>query len=334
MQTYPYEQSRSYLKRQRSDSDYATPHAYATYARGTMPQYGMPSSTAYGQQPQPAQHDPQQHMAHMVTPVQQSMMPSWQHPQSSYSAPSGGGSMSMGGASYFGSTTGSGHAPRLQTYGQTSPLYGGRPPNELYAGMNNLPTPVSEQSIGSTHSSIGGYGQSAPLSASLPPRGPPVQSYDIPNPTAQYPPQSHGYGQTSQTYQTPSSNISFDHHPQESQGYSGSPNIYNVPQQPTAYSGGHAEGFSSNDMPLGSSMLNREFPGAGAFPAPAAPPSHPPTQEPGGDGGTYGNLSGHASDMAGYSHVDAKSAQPHHQQQSAAYPTPHQTSPTQLQDHG
>lgn len=339
VQNYPYDQqNRGYLKRQRSDSDYNSPVAYSTYGRGTMEHYGMPSSSAYGHQPQPPQHNPQSQMAHMVTTVQQSIMPSWQHPHPSYSAPPSGSGMGVGGASYYGANTGNTQAARGQTYGQTSPLYGARASSELYSNVNNLPTPVSEQSIGSAQSSLGGYGQQTQLGTGLSSRGPPVQPYDLSNPSAQYAPQQHNYSQSAQAYQPPSTNVSFEHHASnplkiEAHGYTDSPNVYHVPPQQSAYSGGGVEGFSSSDLPLGSSMLNREFSGASAYaqPPPQAPP---PAQEPGGDAGAYSGMHVPTSDMSGYRHVNAKSAQPHPQQQSAAYPTPHQTSPTQLQDHG
>lgn len=317
VQTYPYEQpERGYIKRQRSDSDYASPHAYPDYARSTMQQYGLPSNTAYGQHPpQPPQNDQQTHMANMM-PMQQSMIPGWQQPQASYPT-SIGGSMAMSGGSYYGGSTSSAQPPRTQLYTHTSPLYGGRPSNDIYSGMNSLPTPTSEQSLGSTQSSVAGYGQTAPLSA-LPSQEHQAQHYDLSN-RQYHPPPPQNYRQTTQSYHNPASNVLYDQHPTgsvkiESQGYSS--NLYSAPPH-TTYS--TAEGFTSNDLPLSSGMLNREFPGAYQ--------QQPHGQAQGQEPGAYAEIAGGEPDISGYQ--QAKS-----HQQSAAYPTPHQTSPAQLQDHG
>lgn len=253
-----------------------------------------------------------------MAPTQQGGMPSWQRSQAPYSAPIS--AMGMSGGSYFSSgapvTKSVNYAP------QTSPQYGGRGSTELYGSLNNLPTPVSEQSLGSTQSSFGSYGQPAALSATLPSRGPPVQHYDLSNASSQYPPQPGQYGQTSPQYHTSASNLGYDQHPQPSQStikmegqpYGDSPNIYNAPPPPPQHAYSETESFTSTDLPLSSGMLNREYPGA--YPQP------PPPQ--GQETGAYGELS--EQDVAAYH--QAKSRQP------AGYPTPHQTSPTHLRDHG
>lgn len=266
-----------------------------------------------------------------MAPTQQSMLSGWQRSQAPYSAPVGGG-MGAGG-SYFSSGASGGTTPRGLSYTQHSGAqFGGRGSGDLYSGMSSLPTPVSEQSMGSGQSSLAGYSQSAQLSGSLPPRGQQVQQYDLANPSSQYPPQAGTYGQQPQTYPHPSSVLSYD--PQttpnpiksDTSGYSDSPNLYHPPPPQNAYPG--AENFSSADLPLGSGMLNREYPGPAAYQQ--QQPPQPQSQEPGG----YGEMPGAEQEhhIAGYpSHQhDAKSQQP------AAYPTPqHQTSPTeQLRDHG
>ena len=324
MHNYPYDdQQRSHIKRQRSDSDYNSPHGYPAYVGGTMQQYGMPTNSAYGLLPsQPPQTDPQAQMGSMMTPVQQGMMSGWQRSQAPYSAPVGAG-IGMSGGSYFGSGSSTVQTPRNLNYGQqtsSQTQYGGRGSNEFYSGLSSLPTPVSEQGLSSAQPSIAGYGQSTPLSVGLPPRGQPVQQYDLSNASSQYPSQPGQYSHTSPQYHTPTSNVTYE--PQQPQnpikaeashGYSDSPHLYNAPPQ-NAYPG--VESFSSTDLPLSSGMLNREF--SGAYPQQPAVQA----QEP----GTYAEMP--EQDLAGYHTQQPKSQQP------AAYPTPHQTSPTHLRDHG
>lgn len=333
VQTYGYDQSgRSYIKRQRSASDYTSPHAYPAYARSTTQPYGMPGGGAYGQvAPQPPQNEQQAHMAGMMS-MQQSMMPGWQQSQAQYGAPVGGG-MGMSGHSYYEGSTNDPQPPRTQGYSHTSPIYTGRGTGDMYSGMSSLPTPTSEQSMGSTQSSLSTYAHSTQLGAALPSREQHAQHYELSNPSPQYPPQPQSHYPTTQSYQAPGSNNPYEQHPpleaikMESQpGYGDSPNLYNAPAQST-YSA--SDGFSSNDLPLSTGMLNREFSGAYRHeqhqaPQPPRPQEPDPYPEMAGDGSGNNNV----PDIPGY---PAAKSQP----QPAAYPTPHHTSPTShLQDHG
>lgn len=324
VQTNVYDpQARGFMKRQRSDSEYSSPHGYPAYGTNPMQQYSMQGNAAYGQQaPQQSPSDQQAQMVAVGTPVQQGMPSGWPRPQAPYSAPISAG-IGMGGGSYFGSAASGSQTPRALPYTQqTSPQYAGRGSNEMYAGMTNLPTPVSEQSMNSGQSSIAGYGQAPQGSATLPSRGQHVQQYALSSPSAQYPPQPQQYGQPPQQYQLSASNAPYDpHQPPGSvkmevhaTGYGNSPtNMYQTPtQQNNTYP--VTEGFSSNDLPLSSAILNREFTGA----------YQQQQQRQGQEQAAYTEMS--EGDLAGFQQ-QAKS-------QSAAYPTPHQTSPTQLQDHG
>lgn len=317
---YPYEQpDRAHVKRQRSDSEYTSPHAYPAYAGGAMPQYTMPGQSMYAQQ-QPHPQHPEQHQQVM----QQSMMSNWQRSPAPYSASAGGG-VGLSGGSYFSSGASSGQMPQRQSYAQqTSPQYGGRGSSDVYAGMaSSLPTPVSEQGLGSTQPSMAGYGQPGQMSASLPSRGQPVQQYDLAHPSSQYAPQPVTYPQPGQSYQAPATHPMYEQHPtpnkHEDAGYGEPPTMYSAPVQNT-YAG--AETFSTTDNPLSTGMLNREFSGAYH----QQPQPTPQQQEPGERSAYAEMLPG--QDLAQYQ-------QPKSQPQPVAYPTPqHQTSPTQLRDHG
>lgn len=326
MHNYSYEQpDRAHVKRQRSDSEYTSLHAYPAYASGAMPQYSMPGQSMYTQhQPHPQHPEHQQQVGSMMTPMQQSMMANWQRSPAPYSTPAGGG-MGPSGGSYFSSGASAGQIPQRQDYAQqTSPQYGGRGSNDVYAGMaSSLPTPVSEQGLGSTQPSMAGYGQPGQMSASLPSRGQPVQQYDLAHPSSQYAPQPVTYAPHGQSYQAPAPNPMYEQHPapnkHEDAGYGDPPTMYSTPAQ-NAYAG--AESFSAADNPLSTGMLNREFSGAYQ----QQPQSTPQQQEP-GEGGGYAEMPP-GQDLSQYQ-------QPKSQPQPAAYPTPqHQTSPTQLRDHG
>ena len=304
-----YTQDRTFVKRQRSDSEYTSPHAYpASQYNNSVSPYGMPSagSNSWTQQQHGAQQE--SYMAH-AQPTQQPAM-SWGRSHGPYAAASGG---SMSAGSYFPGSMAA-NPVRGVDYSQQSSQYSARSMNDSSFGLSTMSTPISEPSVGSAHSSIPPMGIQSHVGQYGNALANRTQQYDMSSSVQPYQSAAAAFSQSlQQNYPPGSSSLSYEQQnaaptikSEEAAYNTSSNNLYNT--SPHSTYPGTDQTFSSSNLPLSTGLLNREF--TGGYP--------PQAQEP-----EYGDADGSAQDLSGYS-----------KSQSAAYPTPQQTSPAQLQDHG